>query len=131
MVKVMYNDKIVYKVIIWVFYLGLFMKREGSFKRTNNDRHILHAYTTPGWIKTIGRQVFILICSYSCTFKRKYLNVSVGLFLLLFTNIFDIYSLQQKYFTVNIFHIKNSVCMNDNYKIYRTSVSIGLCATLI
>ncbi len=31
MVKVMYNDKLVYKVAIWVFLGGYFMKREGSF----------------------------------------------------------------------------------------------------
>ncbi len=31
MVKVMYNDKLLYKVVIWVFWGDLFMKREGSF----------------------------------------------------------------------------------------------------
>ncbi len=30
-VKVVYNDKLVYKVVIWVFG-GYFMKRDGSFK---------------------------------------------------------------------------------------------------
>ncbi len=32
MVKVMYNDKLVYKVVIWVFYVDYFLNREGSFK---------------------------------------------------------------------------------------------------
>ncbi len=31
-VKVMYNDKLLYKVVVWVFFLDKFMKREGSFK---------------------------------------------------------------------------------------------------
>ncbi len=31
MVKVMYNDKLVYNLVIWVFW-GYFIKREGSFK---------------------------------------------------------------------------------------------------
>ncbi len=32
MVKVMYNDKLVYNVVIRVFLWDKFMKREGSFK---------------------------------------------------------------------------------------------------
>ncbi len=34
----MYNDKLVYKVVIWVLFWGYFMKREGSF---NNVLYIL------------------------------------------------------------------------------------------
>ncbi len=36
MVKVMYNDKLVYKAVIWLFG-GYFMKREGSFKHRQNS----------------------------------------------------------------------------------------------
>ncbi len=32
MVKVVYNERLVYKVVIWVFGGNLFMEREGSFK---------------------------------------------------------------------------------------------------
>ncbi len=32
MVKVMYNDKLVYNVVIWVFWEDKFMNRKGSFK---------------------------------------------------------------------------------------------------
>ncbi len=28
----MYNDQLIYKVVIWVFILAYFMKREVSFK---------------------------------------------------------------------------------------------------
>ncbi len=46
----MYNDKLVYKVVIWVFNLGYFKKREGSFKSHSNhmtssmrvDTHMPH-----------------------------------------------------------------------------------------
>ncbi len=30
----MYNDKLVYKVVIWVFVWDKFMKRESNFKYT-------------------------------------------------------------------------------------------------
>ncbi len=39
MVKVMYNDKLVYKVVIWGFW-GYFMKREGSFKQQNQIKNV-------------------------------------------------------------------------------------------
>ncbi len=29
----MYNGKLVYKVVIWVFFLDKFMKREGNFNK--------------------------------------------------------------------------------------------------
>ncbi len=29
--KVVYNDQVVYKVVIWVFFVGYSMKREGIF----------------------------------------------------------------------------------------------------
>ncbi len=39
----MYNYKLVYKVVVWVF-LDKFMKRKGSFKKYNTFNCVWHVY---------------------------------------------------------------------------------------
>ncbi len=50
MVKVVYNDKLIYKVVIWVGFLDYFMKREGSFWALNPLRDHSEIITGGKWI---------------------------------------------------------------------------------
>ncbi len=57
MVKVIYNDQLVYKVVIWAFFLNKFMNREGSnadyikstrtYDMCQNNTHVINIYTQP------------------------------------------------------------------------------------
>ncbi len=56
MSKLMYNDKLVYKVVIWVFLWGYFMEKKWSFK-VNAWPFFLHTleyfHICPGLLSSI------------------------------------------------------------------------------